>query len=122
MKGLIAMVFMFSSVLIFAQNTEYTNMEREVSKLDENYYEIKSVHENGVVSELGFVLNGKKTGEWNSYDTQGNITAIGQFAKDKKHGKWITYDIDNNVQYFAYYRKGKLVSLFDVQNLAYMVD
>lgn len=48
--------------------------------------------ENGHTVEDGFILDGKKTGSWNNYYTDGRVMAIRNFVDGKVEGVYITID------------------------------
>ncbi|WP_299676430.1 nicotinic acid mononucleotide adenyltransferase [uncultured Dokdonia sp.] len=52
-------------------------------------------HDNGVVSQIGFFTkDGKVTGEWISYNTEGQKTATAQYDNGAKVGKWFFWNND----------------------------
>ena len=52
-------------------------------------------HDNGAVSQTGFFTeDGKLTGEWISYNAQGEKTATAQYDNGAKTGKWFFWNDD----------------------------
>ncbi|MBT8223368.1 MAG: nicotinic acid mononucleotide adenyltransferase [Eudoraea sp.] len=78
-------VFLFVS-LLYAQGTEPI-LEQQGDKVKATYF-----HENGVVAQIGYYLDGKPDGEWKMYDTTGKKIAMGQYDSGKKTGKWFFWE------------------------------
>ncbi len=53
-------------------------------------------HDNGVVAQTGFYTKENKlTGEWVSYDVNGNKNAVAQYNNGEKVGKWYFFTGDD---------------------------
>lgn len=65
----------------------------------------KEYHDNGVLSQKGYFLEGKNHGIWVSYDREGVKRSEGVFSKGKKIDRWLFWkegallevDYKNNV-------------------------
>lgn len=56
-------------------------------------------HDNGVVSQTGFyTAEGKLTGEWVSYNVQGEKTASAEYENGEKTGKWFFWNDDTLIE------------------------
>jgi len=63
--------------------------------LDGDVIEATIFHDNGTVAQTGFFTpDNKLTGEWVSYDLNGNKTAVAQYNNGEKVGTWVFYQGD----------------------------
>ncbi|MGB5819072.1 MAG: nicotinic acid mononucleotide adenyltransferase [Saonia sp.] len=76
---LLALVF---SSAIYAQDHKPT-FEKEGNLVKATYF-----HEDGMVAQTGYFLNGKLHGEWKMYNKEGEKIALGKYAEGKRTGKW----------------------------------
>ncbi len=83
-KSLIYALF-FIATVGFAQEKSPT-FEKSGDLVKATYY-----HDNGLVSVQGFFKDKKVTGEWISFDTEGNKTQIARYKEGKKTGKWFIW-------------------------------
>ncbi|NIJ44612.1 antitoxin component YwqK of YwqJK toxin-antitoxin module [Wenyingzhuangia heitensis] len=52
-------------------------------------YEVTLFHENGLVSQTGFITADKKLhGTWKSFDNKGQKVSMGHYENGKKAGRW----------------------------------
>ncbi len=66
----------------------------KVETLENGLTQATFYHENGKIAQQGTFLDGKRHGEWISYDADGNKTAVAQYTQDKKSGKWFIWKGD----------------------------
>lgn len=69
--------------------------------------EVTLYYPNGAIMQHGFMSEGQKTGEWITYDLQGNTTAKAYYREGEKTGKWKVYDADGNLEFKICYKNGK---------------
>ena len=82
MKYLIP-IFLFSVTLGIAQASK-----KEVS-IPKNMELITVYHDNGEISQMGYLKNNLLEGTWGSFDTQGAKQSSGIYKKGRKTGKWL---------------------------------
>lgn len=93
--SLLAIVFITS--MAFAQETK-----NNTYFLDGDVIEATIYHDNGTVAQTGFYTKENKlTGEWISYDTNGNKTAVAQYNNGEKVGTWYFF-ADKNIKEVSY--------------------
>ncbi len=77
-------------------------------------------HENGLVSQVGYYLNGKLHGEWKMFDEDGKKLAIGEYAFGQKTGKWFFWEdkglkevdyLDNRIANVTQWNNGEAIVL-----------
>ncbi len=73
------------STIGFAQEKEPT-FEKAGDLVKATYY-----NEDGKIRVQGFFKNKKLTGEWTSFDGEGNKTQIAHYKDGKKVGKWLIW-------------------------------
>ena len=83
-KSLIYALF-FIATVGFAQEKSPT-FEKFGDLVKVTYY-----YDNGTVHVKGFFKDKKLTGEWTSFDTEGNKTQIAYYKDGKKTGKWFLW-------------------------------
>ena len=88
MKRAILILMAFCSTYIFAQNTEPT-FEKEGKMVRATYF-----HDNGLVAQTGYMLNGKLHGDWTMFDAKGDKIAQGKYVDGKREGKWFFWKGD----------------------------
>ena len=86
MKGITLIFALIFSVVINAQDLKPV-FEQDGDILKATYF-----HENGVVSQEGYFLNGKLHGEWKMFGEDGKKIAMGEYTEGKKTGKWFFWD------------------------------
>ena len=85
MKKVIVLIVFFISTIGFAQEKEPT-FEKAGDLVKATYYS-----EDGKIRVEGFFKNKKLTGEWTSFDREGNKTQIAHYKNGKKVGKWFVW-------------------------------
>jgi antitoxin component YwqK of YwqJK toxin-antitoxin module len=88
MKNLILIAIFCFSFVGFSQDKQPT-YEAVGDLVKATYY-----HENGSVSVEGFFKDKKLTGEWTSFNKQGNKVQIANYDAGKKVGKWFVWGKD----------------------------
>ncbi|CAM3362398.1 toxin-antitoxin system YwqK family antitoxin [Aequorivita lipolytica] len=83
------------------------SVAQEVNKstylIDGDIIEATLYHNNGMIAQTGYYTQDNKlTGEWVSYDLNGNKTAVAQYNNGEKVGTWVFYDgdIKREVSYY----------------------
>lgn len=77
--------FLFVS-LTYAQEVKPI-FEQQGDQVKATYF-----HDNGVVAQTGYYVDGKPEGEWKMYDNTGKKIAMGQYVSGKKSGKWFFWE------------------------------
>ena len=86
MKAVMSIVIFLFVSLIYAQENKPI-FEEEGDMVKAIYF-----HDNGVVAQVGYYLDGKPDGEWKMYDKNGKKIAMGQYDSGKKTGKWFFWE------------------------------
>jgi len=89
MKNLITLFAIVLTVsMAFAQNAN-----KNTYYLDGDVIKATIYHDNGAVAQTGYyTADNKLTGEWVSYDFNGNKTAIAQYNNGEKVGTWLFFE------------------------------
>lgn len=67
-------------------------------------------HDNGMVAQTGYYTKENKlTGEWVSFDQNGNKTAVAQYNNGEKVGTWVFYE--NNTQREVSYSNSRVAKV-----------
>jgi antitoxin component YwqK of YwqJK toxin-antitoxin module len=82
MKRAVLVLMAFCSVFMYSQNTKPT-FEKEGEKVKATYF-----HDNGLIAQTGYMLNGKLHGDWTMFDAKGDKIAEGKYIEGKREGKW----------------------------------
>ncbi len=85
MKKIALIIVMLSISFAFAQHPEKKVTYVKTGNLIEATY----YYTNGAVEQQGFFKNGKRCGNWVSYNESGEKIAIGYYENGMKTGKWI---------------------------------
>ncbi|KAB5490977.1 MULTISPECIES: toxin-antitoxin system YwqK family antitoxin [Flagellimonas] len=88
MKKAVFFLAVMFSVCMFSQQTKPT-LEKVGKMVKATYF-----HENGEVSQTGYMLKGKLHGDWLMFDTNGKKIAAGKYDNGKKTGKWFFWKED----------------------------
>ncbi len=80
------MVVFMMGIIATAQEKEPT-----IEVMDNGKSKVTFYHENGKIAQQGMIADGKRDGEWLSYDVKGNKTAQAEYTADKKTGKWFIW-------------------------------
>ncbi|MFS4466451.1 toxin-antitoxin system YwqK family antitoxin [Maribacter sp. 2210JD10-5] len=86
MKKILFLAAFLVSIAMSAQAVK-PKFEKEGDKVKATYF-----HANGEVSQQGYFLNEKLTGEWTMYNTQGEKIAMGNYVEGVKTGKWLFWE------------------------------
>lgn len=84
--------------------------------LDDNHYEVTQYSESGKVKQVGYYLNGRKSGKWTAYDESGAVVSQMNYLKGKKEGKTIVWVPGENIRYEIIYSKDKMISRYAFDN------
>ena len=87
MRYIILTFALLLSVVTVAQQEIKPKYEVEGDMVKATYY-----HDNGVIAQTGYYLNGKLQGQWSAYDREGNKIAIGTYEQGEKVGKWFFWN------------------------------
>lgn len=88
MKKIFLLGTIFSVMLSSAQHNP--KLEADGHLVKATYF-----HENGKVAQQGYFKDGKASGQWASFDEQGNKQSIGNYASGEKTGKWFFWNKEN---------------------------
>lgn len=93
MKNIIALLtIVFITSIALAQNNNKNTYVLNGDTIEATIY-----HDNGMVAQTGYYTKENKlTGEWVSYDLNGNKTAIAEYNNGEKVGTWVFYN--GNIQ------------------------
>jgi len=84
MKTTLLTLLLFVGVCTFAQK-DNVKVEKQ-----QDLYAVTFYHENGEVSQKGFITADKKLhGTWKSYDSKGQKTSMGHYENGNKTGRWL---------------------------------
>ncbi len=75
-------------------------------------------HENGKISETGYMKGRYNHGNWKRWDENGNLIANAHFDEGQKIGKWEFWNSNGEVIKTLKYSNNKLVGYFD-NSMAY---
>ena len=83
-KIIILFAIVLTVSMAFAQNANKSTYYMDGDVIKATIY-----HDNGTVAQTGYyTADNKLTGEWVSYDVNGNKTAIAQYNNGEKVGTW----------------------------------
>lgn len=85
MKNIVTTVLLGIATIAFSQEKQPT-FKAEGNLVKATYY-----YEDGSIKTQGFFKNKKLTGEWASFDKNGNKMQIGYYDNGKKVGKWFLW-------------------------------
>lgn len=83
----LVMVFLMSFTL-FAQNENNLVKKENVDDLEK----VTIFYDNGEIHQVGYILNDKLHGEWESFDREGNKIAKATYKNGNKVGKWFFWN------------------------------
>jgi len=69
--------------------------------------EFVSKYPNGVIKAEGTVLNGKRSGLWTAYHSNGNKQSENEYKAGVLFGKTVVYHANGQVMYIGYYKNGQ---------------
>lgn len=113
-------IYIFAVLFIGAASAQ--NVKREFVKNEEtNKIEATYYHENGKVSQQGlFTEDGKRDGEWMSFDRNGKKIASAIYKNGNKVGKW--YFLNNDTLKEVNYENNRIASVSELKNTALIAD
>jgi len=98
MKNILSLiVIVFLTTVAVAQDVKKNSYILNGDVIEATLY-----HDNGAIAQTGFYnQDNKLTGEWVSYDTNGNKTAVANYSNGEKVGTWVFFqgDIQREVSY-----------------------
>jgi len=103
MKKLLTLIVLFVIANINAQEVEPT-YEKSGDMVKATYY-----YQDGSIKEQGFFKDKKLTGQWISYNQDGEKTMIANYDAGKKVGKWFAWN-KNSLKEITY-NNNKVISL-----------
>jgi len=103
MKKLLTLIVLFVIANINAQEVEPT-YEKAGDMVKATYY-----YQDGSIKEQGFFKDKKLTGQWISYNQDGEKTMIANYDAGKKVGKWFAWN-KNSLKEITY-NNNKVISL-----------
>tara|TARA_R110002124_G_scaffold103927_1_gene253319 strand:+ start:143 stop:496 length:354 start_codon:yes stop_codon:yes gene_type:complete len=86
MKKILTLALFFTFTISNAQEIDPT-YEKSGDMVKATYY-----YQDGSVKEQGFFKDKKLTGQWISYNQQGEKTMIANYKNGKKAGKWFAWN------------------------------
>ncbi len=98
MKNIISLlaIVLITSVTLAQENKTNTYF------LDGDVIEATIYHDNGIVAQTGYYTKENKlTGEWVSYDINGNKTAVAEYNNGEKVGTWYFFT-NNDIKEVSY--------------------
>ena len=110
---MIKLLFAFSMLVFIGCSSESENIANEVDPAIESPSkditdgDFIEFHPNGKLKTKGIIKNGKRTGIWKSYHTNGNIYSENKYKKGILNGKTAAYYPNGNVQYMGLYINNK---------------
>ena len=110
---MIKLLFAFSMLFFIgcSPETENTANEKDLTRenisIDITDGNFIKYHPNGKLKTKGIIKNGKRTGIWKSYHTNGNIYSENKYKKGILNGKTAAYYPNGNVQYMGLYINNK---------------
>lgn len=82
-------------LVLIASSAIAQNNKKGTYILDGDVIEATLFHDNGTIAQIGYyTADNKLTGEWISYDLNGNKTAVAQYNNGEKVGTWLFYQGD----------------------------
>ena len=88
-------IFILLAVILITSASFAQNAKKSTYFLDGDIIEATIYHDNGMVAQTGFYnKENKLTGEWVSYDPNGNKTAVAHYNNGEKVGTWVFYQTD----------------------------
>lgn len=82
-------IITFLAIVLVTSMTQAQDNIKSTYVSDGDLIEATIYHDNGMVAQTGFYnKENKLTGEWVSYDLNGNKTAIAQYNNGEKVGTW----------------------------------
>tara|TARA_X000001036_G_scaffold237035_1_gene221124 strand:- start:6785 stop:7144 length:360 start_codon:yes stop_codon:yes gene_type:complete len=102
MRYLVFTVLFFVITTVNASFSNKTKYEKEGDLV-----KVTNYHDNGSISQIGYLKNNKLHGEWISYNENGAKQTIGNYISGKKNGKWLFWNSDNLIE--AEFKNNRLI-------------
>ncbi len=120
MRLLLLTVFMFSTLLVGAQNNT-TDAIKPVYEKKGDLVKVTLFHDSGEIREQGFYDADKKlTGKWTQFDLTGKKTTIAHYYKGNKVGKWFVWNQDRLLE--VDYENSKVASVSEWKDNSTIAD
>ncbi len=103
MKKILTLTLLFAFTISNAQEVKPT-YEKSEDMVKATYY-----YQDGSIREQGFFKDKKLTGQWISYNQQGEKLMIANYEAGKKVGKWFAWS--NNTLKEINYNNSRIVSV-----------
>lgn len=88
-------IFTILALALFTSVAVAQDVNKNTYLMAGDIIEATLYHQNGEVAQTGYYTKDNKlTGEWVSYDPNGNKTAVAEYNNGEKVGNWIFYDGD----------------------------
>lgn len=85
------------------------NQNAQMVELPGELTEVIYLDEKGNIIQRGYMLDGKKTGTWITYNEVGEVTAKANYENGQKQGKWKIYNNSGKLEYKIFYKNNKKV-------------
>ncbi len=86
MKKALLIIMALGLTFTYAQKKEPT-FEREGDMVKATYF-----HDNGLVAQSGYMIDGKLHGDWVMFDAKGEKIAEGSYTNGKRQGTWYFWE------------------------------
>jgi len=85
-------IITFMAIVLVTSMTQAQDNIKSTYFLDGDLIEATIYHDNGMVAQTGYyTTDNQLTGEWISYDLNGDKTAVANYNNGKKVGAWVFY-------------------------------
>lgn len=110
MKAIIIALGLFVSFGTEAQNTPEPTAKQSTYVQHGNRIQVTHFHANGNVKETGYFLNDVPDGRWESFNENGVKTAEINYRNGKRHGEFRTWDSFTDSYLEVQYAEGAVVN------------
>lgn len=97
-------------------------LKEEGSRYKNLYNGERKRFSNGRLIQLNNYENGKLTGLYEYYNSEGNISVRGHYKNDNKHGEWKHYDNKNKLKELSNYDNGVLNGFYEKYNFKGIIE
>lgn len=95
MKKLLTIAFIFTSLILSAQNLSAIEAPKSVYEIEDGLVKVTNFYETGEIREQGFYDAEKRlTGKWIQFDKSGKETVVANYYKGAKVGNWFVLQGD----------------------------